>query len=138
MTSAVAPSLFQHLIEAMAEAVIVSDRAGMIVYWNHGAEQMFRYSAAEAVGQTLDLIIPEPYRARHWEGYRKVMASGITRYGAELLAVPAIRKDGGRISLEFSIAVLRDDTGAISNVAAIIRNVTAQWERDQLRKSRGP
>jgi PAS domain S-box-containing protein len=100
---------------------------------------MFGHPAGEAVGQTLDLIIPERYRARHWEGYRTVMATGVTRYGRELLAVPAIRKDGRRISLEFSIALLRDDTGALAGAAAIIRDVTARWEREQASRSRpGP
>lgn len=125
------PWLFQRIVDEMPEAVVVSDRAGVILLWNRGAEVMFGHSAAEAVGQTLDLIIPERYRARHWEGYRTVMATGVTRYGTELLAVPAIRKDGRRISLEFSIALLRDDSGALAGAAAIIRDVTARWEREQ-------
>lgn len=125
------PWLFQRIVDEMPEAVVVSDRAGVILLWNRGAERMFGHSAAEAVGQTLDLIIPERYRARHWEGYRTVMATGVTRYGTELLAVPAIRKDGRRISLEFSIALLRDDSGALAGAAAIIRDVTARWEREQ-------
>ena len=125
------PWLFQRIVEEMPEAVVVSNRAGVIVLWNHAAEVMFGHSAAEAMGQSLDLIIPERYRARHWEGYRAVMASGATRYGHELLAVPAIRKDGRRISLEFSIALLRDDRGELAGAAAIIRDVTARWEREQ-------
>jgi PAS domain S-box-containing protein len=124
------PWLFQRIVEEMPEAVIVSDRAGMIVYWNRAAEAMFGHSAAEATGQSLDLIIPERFRARHWAGYRTVMSTGVTRYGHELLAVPAIRKDGSRISLEFSIALIRDDTGELAGAAAIIRDVTARWERE--------
>ena len=125
------PWLFQRIVEEMPEAVIVSDRAGVIVFWNRAAEVMFGHSAAEAVGQTLDLIIPKRYRARHWAGYRTVMSTGVTRYGQELLAVPAIRKDGRRISLEFSIALLRDDNGALAGAAAIIRDVTTRWERER-------
>lgn len=128
--------LFPRIVEEMSEAVIVSDPAGVIRYWNRAAEAMFGHPAGDAVGQTLDLIIPERYRARHWEGYRTVMATGVTRYGRELLAVPAIRKDGRRISLEFSIALLRDDTGALAGAAAIIRDVTARWEREQASRSR--
>jgi len=124
------PWLFQRIVEEMPEAVIVSDRVGVIVYWNRAAEAMFGHSAAEATGQSLDLIIPERFRARHWAGYRKVMSTGVTRYGRELLAVPAIRKDGSRISLEFSIALIRDDTGELAGAAAIIRDVTARWERE--------
>ena len=133
------PWLFQRIVEEMPEAVIVSDRAGVIVFWNRAAEVMFGHSAAEAIGQSLDLIIPERYRVRHWAGYRTVMSTGVTRYGHELLAVPAIRKDGRRISLEFSIALLRGNSGELAGAAAIIRDVTARWERERAsRTGRGP
>ena len=133
------PSLFQRIVEEMPEAVIISDRAGAIVYWNRAAEMMFGHSAGEAMGQSLDLIIPERFRARHWAGYRTVMSTGVTRYGRELLAVPAIRKDGSRISLEFSIALVRDDGGELAGAAAIIRDVTARWERERAsRAQRAP
>ncbi|HEX6210201.1 MAG TPA: PAS domain S-box protein [Methylomirabilota bacterium] len=135
--TALPPWLFQRVVESMPEAVVVSDRDGVILFWNSGAEAMFGYTAAEAVGQTLDIIIPERFRARHWEGYRTVMSTGVTRYGRELLAVPAIRKDGRRISLEFSIALLRDDDGALAGAVAIIRDVTARWEREQAARARG-
>jgi PAS domain S-box-containing protein len=131
------PSLFQQIVEGMAEAVIVSDRHGVIVFWNQGAEAMFGYSAAEATGQSLDLIIPERFRARHWAGYRAVMSSGITRYGRELLAVPSVRKGGRRISLEFSIVLVREDGGEVAGAAAIIRDVTARWERERATRVRG-
>jgi PAS domain S-box-containing protein len=115
--------------------VIFADRHGAIRLWNRGAETIFGYSAEEALGQSLDLIIPERFRARHWDGYRQVMATGVTSYGRRLLAVPAIRKDGQRISIEFSIALLKDEHGAVTGAAAIVRDVTARWhaERD-LRK----
>lgn len=133
------PSLFQRIVEEMPEAVIVSDRAGAIVFWNRAAETMFGHSAGEAMGQSLDLIIPERFRARHWAGYRTVMSTGVTRYGRELLAVPAMRKDGRRISLEFSIALVRDDDGELMGAAAIIRDVTARWERERAsRADRAP
>jgi PAS domain S-box-containing protein len=130
------PSLYQRIVEEMPEAVIVSDRTGAIILWNRGAETMFGHSVAEAVGQSLDLIIPDRFRARHWEGYHTVMATGVTRYGQELLAVPAIRKDGRRISIEFSIALLRDDSGAPQGAVAIIRDVTARWEREHAARAR--
>ena len=127
-------SLFQQIIEGMAEAVIVSDRNGVIVLWNHAAEAIFGYATAEAMGRSLDLIIPERFRARHWAGYRAVMSSGVTRYGRELLAVPAMRKDNRRISLEFSIVLIRDDGGEVAGAAAIIRDVTERWERERQRE----
>ena len=120
----------------MTEAVIVSDRAGVIILWNQGAEVMFGYAAADALGQSLDLIIPERFRTRHWEGYRKVMSTGVTRYGQELLAVPAVRKDGTRMSIEFSLALLRDADGTIAGAAAVVRDVTARWEREHASRGR--
>lgn len=90
--------LFRWLVESMPEAVVYADRDGLIRLWNHGAETIFGYGAQEALGKTLDLIIPERWRARHWAGYREVMKTGVTRYGRDLLAVPAARKDGATIS----------------------------------------
>ena len=134
--TAPSPRLFQRIVEEMPEAVIVSDRAGAIILWNRGAEIMFGHSAAEAVGQSLDLIIPDRFQARHWDGYQTVMSTGVTRYGRELLAVPAMRKDGRRISIEFSITLLRGDNGAPEGAAAIIRDVTARWEREHTARTR--
>jgi PAS domain S-box-containing protein len=91
--------LFRQIVEEIPEGVIFADRQGMVRLWNRAAETMFGYSADEALGQSLDLIVPERFRARHWEGYRHVMATGVTSYGQRLLAVPAIRKDGQRISM---------------------------------------
>jgi PAS domain S-box-containing protein len=128
--------LCQQIVNDAPEAIIFADREGVIPLWNKGAEAMFGYSTQEAVGQNLDLIIPERQRGRHWEGYRKVMASGVTRYGKELLAVPAMRKDGTRISLEFSIVLLRDEVGQPRGVAAIMRDVTARWQQDRALRER--
>jgi PAS domain S-box-containing protein len=124
--------LYRAIVEHMPDAVIFADRDGVIRLWNAGAEAVFGFSAAEALGQTLDLIVPENLRARHWAGYYQVMKTGITRYGnRELLAVPAVRKDGTRISCEFSIAPLRDATGALTGIAAILRDVTVRWQQDR-------
>jgi len=128
--------LCQQLVAEAPDAIIFADRAGVIRLWNRGAEALFGYTAAEAVGQTLDLIIPERLRARHWEGYHRVMATGVTRYGRELLAVPAVHKDGRRISLEFTVTLLRDETGAPLGAAAIIRDVTARWEHEKALRAR--
>lgn len=128
--------LFRQIVEEMPEAVIFADRQGMVRLWNRAAETMFGYSADEALGQSLDLIVPERFRARHWEGYRHVMATGVTSYGQRLLAVPAMRKDGQRISIEFSIALLKDGRGEVTGAAAVVRDVTARWqaEREQRRR----
>lgn len=128
--------LFRRIVEEMPEAVIFADRQGVVRLWNRAAETMFGYSADEALGQSLDLIVPERFRARHWDGYRHVMATGVTSYGQRLLAVPAIRKDGQRISIEFSIALLKDERGEVTGAAAVVRDVTARWqaERDLRRR----
>ena len=123
--------LYQQIGEESSDAFIYSDREGDIRLWNAGAEAMFGYSAAEAMGQSLDIIIPENLRARHWEGYRKVMETGVTRYAVELLATPAIRKDGSRISTEFSMSLVRDAAGRLMGVGAIIRDVTVRWQKEK-------
>ena len=120
----------------MPEAVIFTDRQGLVRLWNRAAETMFGYSAHEALGQSLDLIVPERFRARHWEGYRRVMVTGVTVYGQRLLAVPAMRKDGQRISIEFSIALLKDESGTVTGAAAVVRDVTARWQAERELKAR--
>jgi PAS domain S-box-containing protein len=112
------------VVTESAEAIVVSDPDGIIRLWNGGATRMFGYSADEAVGRDLDLIIPEKLRARHSKGYEQTMATGYTRYGDSLLAVPALHRDGHRLSIEFSVALLRDDTGDIVGISAIMREVT--------------
>jgi len=125
----------RRIVEATGDAVLFGDRDGKIRFWNAGAEATFGWTAAEAVGQSMDLIIPERLRGRHWEGWDKTMATGVTKYGRELLAVPAARKDGAPLSIEFTIQLVRDDQGAIVGAGAIIRDVTARWNRDkELRK----
>jgi PAS domain S-box-containing protein len=123
--------LCRQIVVGTQDAIIFSDGGGLIRLWNSGAEKIFGYRPEEAIGQTLDMIIPQKLRARHWEGYRKVMASGSTRYGLELLAVPAVRKDGTRISIEFSIVLVRSPSGEVLGSAAIIRDVTARWLKER-------
>ena len=128
--------LYQQIVEDSPDAIVFADREGKIRLWNAGAEAMFGYRAGEVLGQSLDLIIPEKQRGRHWEGYHTVMATGVTRYGRELLKVPAIRKDGTRISLEFSVQLLRDAAGQPVGAAAILRDVTERWQQEQTIRER--
>jgi len=123
--------LCRRIVEHSQDAVIFADGDGVIRLWNAGAAAIFGFSAAEALGQSLNLIIPENLRARHEEGYRRVMATGVTKYARDLLAVPGLRRDGARISLEFTIVLVRDDDGLLLGTAAIIREVTARWQREQ-------
>ncbi|MDO9308487.1 MAG: PAS domain S-box protein [Deltaproteobacteria bacterium] len=128
--------LCNRIVAGIGDAVMYSDRQGIIRYWNAAAEKMFGYSAAEALGQSLDLIIPENLRGRHWEGYYRVMESGSSRYSIDLLSAPALRKDGTRLSTEFSMALIRDDDGGMLGVAAVIRDVSARWQRERELKER--
>ena len=123
--------LCRQIVQACNDAIIYSDREGIIRLWNSGAEQMFGFSAEEAIGQSLDLFIPENQRARHWEGYFRVMQTGVTRYATELLAAPATRKDGTRLSTEFSMTIIRDAAGEIAGTSAVIRDVTARWQKEK-------
>jgi PAS domain S-box-containing protein len=111
------------------DGVIYADAAGKIRFWNRSATRIFGYEAIDALGQTLDLIVPERLRARHWEGYERVMAGGESRYGeGDVLAVPAMRKDGSRISIEFTVLPVRDNAGVMLGIAAFLRDTTARFE----------
>lgn len=124
------------IVTTSSDAIMFSDREGIIRLWNNGAERMFGFSSAEALGQSLDLIIPENLRGRHWDGYFRVMESGSSRYSTDLLSAPALRKDGTRISTEFSMVMVKNDAGRMLGVAAIIRDVTARWQREKELKER--
>ena len=128
--------LCQQIVTEAHDAIIMADREGMICLWNTGAEKIFGFPPAEALGQSLHLIIPEKLQQRHDQGYRRVMPSGRSTYAHELLAVPALHKDGSRISVEFTMVVIRDDQGAILGAAAIIRDVSARWAQDRARERR--
>ena len=125
----------QKLVAAVGDAIIASDANGAIVLWNGGAERMFGYTEAEALGQSLDLITPERLRTRHWEGYHKSMATGTTKYGNDLLRVPATHKDGRSMSIAFTVALLHAPDKSISGIVAVIRDETERFAEDRnLRK----
>jgi PAS domain S-box-containing protein len=128
--------LCERIVEDAQAGIIFADEGGVIRLWNSGAEAMFGYTAAEAVGRTMELIIPEKHRASHDTGYARVMQTGITKYGRDALAVPALRKDGSRISIEFTIVLLRSADGGMIGAAAIVQDVTARWERDKALRAR--
>ncbi len=119
------------VVKESPEAIVVTDQAGTIRLWNEGAARMFGYSPAEVTGQSLDVIIPEKLRERHWKGYFQTMATGYTRYGDMLLSVPATHRDGRRLSIEFSVALLRDDTNRIVGISAIMREVSERREAEK-------
>jgi PAS domain S-box-containing protein len=124
--------LYRQIIEGSPDAVILGDAKGIIRLWNAGAQAIFGFTAEEAIGQSMDIIIPERLRDRHWHGYDKVMATGVSRYGSgELLAVPAVTKDGRTISIEFTIQMLKGPAGEILGPVATIRDVTKRFQREK-------
>lgn len=120
--------LAEAILSTRSDAIVATDRDGVIRFWNPGAERMFGQSPDEAIGRSLDLIIPDRLRQRHWEGFAKVMQSGQSRYGeGDLLSVPALRNDGTTLSVQFTIAPLRE-AGQMVGMAAIIRDATKQFQ----------
>ena len=119
----------ESLLHTRSDAIIAADSDGIIRFWNPGAERIFGHAAADAIGHSLDLIIPERLRGRHWQGYRRTIATGDSRYGeGDVLAVPALHKNGATISIEFTVLPLRDSSAVIISIVAIIRDVTKRFE----------
>ena len=130
-----APFDYRQLVNAISDAIVVADASGKITVWNPGAERMFGHTAEEALGQSLDLITPERLRARHWSGYHHTMATGITKYGNDLLKVPAVHKDGRAMSIAFTVAMLFTPEQKVSAIVAVIRDETARFNEERaLRK----
>jgi PAS domain S-box-containing protein len=131
------PDFAARFVANTPDGVLFADEVGIIRFWNAGCERLFGHTAAEAVGQSLDLIVPEAQRARHWQGYTDTMRTGQSRYAAgDLLAVPAMRKDGSRISVEFSIVPFRDADERMLGIGAVLRDVTKRFEETKaLRKA---
>ena len=124
------------LVRDLADAVIICDPEGAIRFWNTAATRVFGWTADEATGHSLDLIIPERLRDRHWTSYQHVMATGHTDYGDRLLEVPALHRDGHTISIAFTVSLVRPSpSGAVTAIAAVIRDDTERWqERRRLRQ----
>lgn len=127
---------FNQFVGALGDGVIVCDAAGAITVWNASATRIFGFTEAEAIGQSLDLIIPERQRQRHWDGYHKTMETGITRYGADLLRVPALHKEGKPLSIAFTVAMLHTPDGAVSAIVAIVRDETTRWTEERALKAK--
>ena len=125
---------FEQLANVMGDGVVISDAEGKIVFWNSAAERIFGYAANEALGKSLDIITPERFRERHWDGYKKSMETGTTRYGSTLLTVPALHKEGKALSIAFTVAMLTNSDGNVEGIAAVVRDDTARFQADRLLK----
>jgi len=129
------PIDYAQLVEVIGDAIVISDASGTINVWNPAAVRLFGFTQAEALGNSLDLIIPERLQERHWTGYRKTMASGETRYGHDVLRVPAVHKDGRALSIAFTVGLLHGPQGETTGIVAVIRDETARFDEEQsLRK----
>jgi PAS domain S-box-containing protein len=123
------------LVEAIGDAVIVADRNGAIALWNPAAERIFGFTETEALGRSLDLIIPERQREKHWNGYNQTMQTGQTRYATDILRVPALHKDGQRLSIAFTVALLYSAENEVTGIAAVVRDETTRFKEERdLRK----
>src|SRR5262245_38029712 len=121
----------EQFVRAAGDAIIGAGAEGSIVLWNPAAERVFGYTESEALGRSLDLIIPERFRQRHWDGYRQVMHTGHTKYGADVLRVPAIHKDGRTLSIAFTVALVSaPDTGG-RVIVAVMRDETTRWNEER-------
>ena len=126
---------YRQLVEALADAVIFADLSGAIRFWNPAAERLFGFTEAEALGSSLDLIVPERFRERHWAGYNKTMVTGQTRYAHDVLRVPAVHKDGRPLSIAFTVGLLYGPQRNVTGILAVIRDETARFAEDRdLRK----
>jgi PAS domain S-box-containing protein len=127
---------YEQLVQAMGDAVVITDTKGAIVVWNAAATRIFGFSESEALGHSLDLIIPERQRSRHNEGYAKTVETGQTKYGTTLLKVPALHKDGRTLSIAFTVSLLTAADGSVQAVAAVIRDETARFNDDRALRKR--
>jgi PAS domain S-box-containing protein len=126
---------YKTLVESVGDAIMACDASGAITLWNPACERMFGFTQADALGKSLDLIIPQRQQQRHWDGYHKTMQTGITRYGNDVLRVPALHKDGHTLSIAFTVAMLHAPDGKVSQIVAVVRDESARFAEDRnLRK----
>jgi PAS domain S-box-containing protein len=127
---------FKQIVEGAGDAIMVCDAKGAITLWNRAAERIFGFTEAEALGQSLDMIIPQRQRQRHWDGYQKTMETGITKYGADLLRVPALHKDGHTLSIAFTVSMLFSQSREVTGIVAIVRDETTRFAEERKLRAR--
>ena len=126
----------KQLVAGAGDAIMVADAQGAITLWNQAAERIFGFTEAEALGKSLDLIIPERQRGRHWDGYQKTMDTGITKYGADLLRVPALHKEGHTLSIALTVSMLFSEDRKVTGIVAIVRDETARFAEERKLRAR--
>ncbi len=124
------------VVSAVGDAAVACDAAGVIVLWSPAAERLFGYSESEDLGQSLDIIISQRLQQHHWDGYHKTMETGCTKYGHDVLRVPAIDKSGRDMSIAFTVAMLNKPDGVPEYIVSIIRDETARFKKDREMRKR--
>lgn len=130
------PALSQAIVDQAPDAIIFADRGGVIRIWNRGAERIFGYPAADALGASLDLIIPERFRRPHWEGFQRAIETGVTKYADRVLTTRSAHRDGSKLYVDLSFGLVTDDGGAILGALAIGRDCTARYAADAALRAR--
>jgi PAS domain S-box-containing protein len=126
---------YKTLVESVGDAVMACDASGAITLWNPACERMFGFTPLDAMGKSLDLIILQRQQQRHWDGYHKTMQTGVTKYGNDVLRVPALHKDGHTLSIAFTVSMLHSPDGKVSHIVAVVRDESAKFAEDRnLRK----
>lgn len=127
---------YQGVVEQLPDAVIVSDRQGVIRIWNRAAEELFGFAAAEAIGQSLDIIIPERFREAHWNAFDQAVVNGRTRLGSQVRTTRSMHKQGHKLYVDLSFGLVTDEAGSVVGATAVARDCTARFEADKALRKR--
>ena len=124
------------VVDGVGDGIMAADAQGLITLWNPACTRLFGFTEAEALGKSLDLIIPQRQQKPHWEGYDKTMETGITKYGNDVLRVPAVHKDGHTLSIAFTVSMLHNADGSVSAIVAVIRDESVKFAQERALKKR--
>lgn len=129
-------ALYKAIVEQLPDAIVVADRAGLILVWNRAAESLFGFPATEAIGHSLDIVIPERFRAAHWDGFHRAVANGRTCLGSRVRTTRSMHKLGHKLYVDLSFGLVIDATGAVAGSMAVARDCTARYEAEKTLKNR--
>lgn len=124
------------LIEQAPDAIVFADNSGVIRVWNAAAKRIFGFSASEALGANLNIIIPERFREAHWRGFKRALADRATKYTGQVLPTRALRSDGSQIYVELSFAIILDEKGDVLGALAHARDITERFEKERADRKR--
>lgn len=121
------PEFFPAVVEQALDATIFADREGIVRIWNARAEMVFGFSASEAIGGSLDVIIPEDLRAAHWRGFNRAIAAGRTRLGGRAMVTRAVHKQGGKLYVELSFGIVKGGPQGVMGALATAKDITQSY-----------